>query len=148
MQATLQKFSRNCFYPCSHFRSGRVCSTIFACSKQPPGLCPDAAGTRFSVALLYFSSLFSFQGATARRPTASLLPYRWLSLAACPCANTISVRANSQQPAAFCTPAPQISSPQPPGLLLRGAVVGPSGLEPPTSRLSVVRSNQLSYGPI
>ena len=27
-------------------------------------------------------------------------------------------------------------------------VVGPSGLEPPTSRLSVVRSRQLSYGPI
>ena len=27
-------------------------------------------------------------------------------------------------------------------------VVGPSGLEPPTSRLSVVRSSQLSYGPI
>ena len=26
-------------------------------------------------------------------------------------------------------------------------VVGPSGLEPPTSRLSVVRSGQLSYGP-
>ena len=26
-------------------------------------------------------------------------------------------------------------------------VVGPSGLEPPTSRLSVVRSSQLSYGP-
>ena len=27
-------------------------------------------------------------------------------------------------------------------------VVGPSGLEPPTSRLSVVRSSQLSYGPL
>ena len=27
-------------------------------------------------------------------------------------------------------------------------VVGPSGLEPPTLRLSVVRSSQLSYGPI
>ena len=26
--------------------------------------------------------------------------------------------------------------------------MGPSGLEPPTSRLSVVRSSQLSYGPI
>ena len=29
----------------------------------------------------------------------------------------------------------------------RKEVVGPSGLEPPTSRLSVVRSSQLSYGP-
>ena len=27
-------------------------------------------------------------------------------------------------------------------------VVGPSGLEPPTLRLSVVRSSQLSYGPL
>ena len=27
-------------------------------------------------------------------------------------------------------------------------VVGPSGLEPPTSRLSGVRSNLLSYGPV
>ena len=27
-------------------------------------------------------------------------------------------------------------------------LVGPSGLEPPTSRLSVVRSSQLSYGPM
>ena len=27
-------------------------------------------------------------------------------------------------------------------------LVGPSGLEPPTSRLSVVRSSQLSYGPV
>ena len=27
-------------------------------------------------------------------------------------------------------------------------MVGPSGLEPPTSRLSVVRSSQLSYGPV
>ena len=31
---------------------------------------------------------------------------------------------------------------------VRVLVVGPSGLEPPTSRLSVVRSSQLSYGPI
>ena len=30
----------------------------------------------------------------------------------------------------------------------RKKVVGPSGLEPPTSRLSVVRSSQLSYGPV
>ena len=28
------------------------------------------------------------------------------------------------------------------------ALVGPSGLEPPTLRLSVVRSSQLSYGPV
>ena len=27
-------------------------------------------------------------------------------------------------------------------------LVGPSGLEPPTLRLSVVRSSQLSYGPV
>ena len=32
--------------------------------------------------------------------------------------------------------------------LERKKVVGPSGLEPPTSRLSVARSSQLSYGPI
>ena len=31
--------------------------------------------------------------------------------------------------------------------VLKG-LVGPSGLEPPTLRLSVVRSSQLSYGPI
>ena len=30
----------------------------------------------------------------------------------------------------------------------RYTMVGPSGLEPPTSRLSVVRSSQLSYGPV
>ena len=35
-----------------------------------------------------------------------------------------------------------------PTFFLRKKVVGPSGLEPPTSRLSVVRSSQLSYGPI
>ena len=29
-----------------------------------------------------------------------------------------------------------------------GTLVGPSGLEPPTLRLSVVRSSQLSYGPM
>ena len=32
--------------------------------------------------------------------------------------------------------------------LERKWVVGPSGLEPPTSRLSVARSSQLSYGPV
>ncbi len=32
--------------------------------------------------------------------------------------------------------------------LISKEVVGPSGLEPPTSRLSVVRSSQLSYGPV
>ena len=32
--------------------------------------------------------------------------------------------------------------------LKRKGMVGPSGLEPPTSRLSVVRSSQLSYGPV
>ena len=31
---------------------------------------------------------------------------------------------------------------------LNSCLVGPSGLEPPTLRLSVVRSSQLSYGPI
>ena len=31
---------------------------------------------------------------------------------------------------------------------LKHKMVGPSGLEPPTLRLSVVRSNQLSYGPM
>ena len=35
-----------------------------------------------------------------------------------------------------------------PFFLERKEVVGPSGLEPPTSRLSVVRSSQLSYGPV
>ena len=33
-------------------------------------------------------------------------------------------------------------------MLVLFLVVGQSGLEPPTSRLSVVRSSQLSYGPI
>ena len=36
---------------------------------------------------------------------------------------------------------------QPSTLSTLPVLVGPSGLEPPTSRLSVVRSNQLSYGP-
>ena len=31
---------------------------------------------------------------------------------------------------------------------LLSSLVGPSGLEPPTLRLSVVRSSQLSYGPV
>ena len=31
---------------------------------------------------------------------------------------------------------------------LNSCLVGPSGLEPPTLRLSVVRSSQLSYGPV
>ena len=35
----------------------------------------------------------------------------------------------------------------PPALLIR-SVVGTSGFEPPTSRLSGVRSNHLSYAPI
>ena len=38
----------------------------------------------------------------------------------------------------------------PPGLQIQQQIcclVGPSGLEPPTLRLSVVRSSQLSYGP-
>src|SRR5262249_39044206 len=34
-----------------------------------------------------------------------------------------------------------------PKSVARDVMVGPSGLEPPTSRLSGVRSNQLSYGP-
>ena len=33
-------------------------------------------------------------------------------------------------------------------MLVLFLVVGQSGLEPPTSRLSVVRSSQLSYGPV
>ena len=33
-------------------------------------------------------------------------------------------------------------------IYLFGLLVGPSGLEPPTLRLSVVRSSQLSYGPL
>ena len=35
-----------------------------------------------------------------------------------------------------------------PRVIRRNAVVGLSGLEPPTSRLSGVRSNRLSYKPI
>ena len=35
-----------------------------------------------------------------------------------------------------------------PRFALRIILVGPSGLEPPTLRLSVVRSSQLSYGPV
>ena len=35
-----------------------------------------------------------------------------------------------------------------PTFFFKRKLVGPSGLEPPTSRLSVVRSSQLSYGPI
>ena len=31
---------------------------------------------------------------------------------------------------------------------MSSVLVGPSGLEPPTLRLSVVRSSQLSYGPV
>ena len=35
-----------------------------------------------------------------------------------------------------------------PTFFFKRKLVGPSGLEPPTSRLSVVRSSQLSYGPV
>ena len=34
------------------------------------------------------------------------------------------------------------------GTVVIDGLVGPGGLEPPTSRLSGVRSNQLSYGPV
>ena len=79
----------------------------------------------FCCLALILLSLFSFQGAVS---------VVWRLIAALNSFNALIIRQNIY----FSTPKT--------ALRFR-AVVGPSGLEPPTSRLSVVRSNQLSYGP-
>ena len=77
-----------------------------------------------SVALLFFFPLFSFQGANGF------------------CALWWRIAGSNRWP-------PECKSGALPAELIpRMKVVGPSGLEPPTLRLSVVRSSQLSYGPI
>ena len=65
----------------------------------------------------FLVSLFSFQGAVSNFFRSQIQTLTLL----CKCLNPISD--------------------------LMDNLVGPSGLEPPTSRLSVVRSSQLSYGP-
>ena len=70
------------------------------------------------LALHTLVSLFSFQGAVSNFFRSQIQTLTLL----CKCLNPISD--------------------------LMDNLVGPSGLEPPTSRLSVVRSSQLSYGPV
>ena len=78
----------------------------------------------------YFrSTLFSFQGAT------SSLFQDQIETSVARCFDPISNRAHLKFSLL-------------PFFFKRKEVVGPSGLEPPTSRLSVVRSSQLSYGPV
>ena len=93
-----------------------------------------------SVALLitFVFSLFSFQGTIAFPPARPAENGLYVALRA-PCNRffqpllqsdlKIQLSVRSSNPAAIC-------------------LVGPSGLEPPTLRLSVVRSSQLSYGPL
>ena len=80
-----------------------------------------------SVALLAFVTLFSFQGADRRPQASACLRHSFQPLLQ----SDLKIRpftVRSSNPKA-------------------NRRVGPSGLEPPTLRLSVVRSSQLSYGP-
>ena len=86
------------------------------------------------------SSLFSFQGAVLRsrlKPDTSIQPLEHLYLSSIGGDNRIRTDDPllAKQVLSQLSYTPEIE------------VVGPSGLEPPTSRLSVVRSSQLSYGP-
>ena len=81
-----------------------------------------------SVALLAFVTLFSFQGADRRPQASACLRHSFQPLLQ----SDLKIRPF------------QVRSSNPKA----NRLVGPSGLEPPTLRLSVVRSSQLSYGPV
>ena len=121
MQAS-QKFCKlaNCFYPFT-----RTTFAILFKSSTTLLFLPSVA------CFAYFeSTLFSFQGAAFQPFFKVRLKHSTLE-----CFNPISHILLWKL--SFLT-----------FFLERKWVVGPSGLEPPTSRLSVARSSQLSYGPV
>ena len=122
LSLTCQQFLHCCLcQSCSnHFSLGSHFFSLTHLAVQ----CVGVFVLPFWLHILFVSSLFSFQGTAARAISLTL------------CTSALCTLLLPLQVLAFV------------GFLRRQPVVGSSGLEPPTSRLSGVRSNHLSYEPM
>ena len=117
----------------------------FGISPASPSDSPFANEFKNKIVVLLLNSfrslLFSFQGALLRTKLPSALPFLFLSFQI---KKVVGSRLESLNTFVAYT-----SYKRAPCLfVLRTPLVGSSGLEPPTSRLSGARSNHLSYEPI